>query len=457
MNTGLGQFIPAVLYIGILLTCAVSLFWRPRFGLYVLVLLLPLQTTRLKIIGFPLGANVIFLLLFSVLLGAFFKQQGSVIPHSKLNKWILAFVLYSFLSLWYGSFATSQPLPLWISDPRFAAWKDYMAMPLLYVASSAVLRDRRHMRWMMMLMCLSILVVDYSAVREIMSHDFSHFDENKRNGGPLGYAGANGLGVFEALVSLLLTSMLTMKLKKWARLALLSILAASVYCVLFSFSRESYLSLIIGLIVFSLLRQRKLLLPIALLLCFSSVTIPTAVQERIAGTNVEGRGLDESSQERVDLWTDAVQLIEQSPIMGYGFGTYRFMNRLGPLHDTHNVYLKIAVEGGVISLLLFIFLLLRMALEACTLLRAKDDFVAALGLAVLLWVICAAIANFFGDRWTYIELSGFLWVLAALVARCKEGLLKEVIPGDISDEEDEWSSAAACSGLQNVSAYRLKA
>ncbi len=417
MNTGLGQFIPFVFYGGILITCALSLLYRPEFGLYLVVLLLPLQTTRDKLASLPLGQNVVFLLLLSALVGAFLRRDQTFLPHSRVNKWVLALVVYNFGSLWYGCIASSQPPPLWISDPRFAAWKDYMALPLLYFVSSVVLRDRKQLRWMMILMCISVVAVNYSAVREIASHDLSHFYESKRNGGPLGYAGSNGLAVFEANVSLVLMVLLGGRVRRIVKIGLLLLLATSLYCVTFSFSREAYLALVIGFFAFAIMRQRKLLIVLGLFLSFYSTLLPISVQERIAGTNTEGRGLDESSQERVELWKDAVHLIEESPFFGYGFNTYRFMNRLGPLHDTHNFYVKATVEGGLVGLFIFVGLLATMASQAYKMSRGPDKVAANLGLACFLCVASTAIANFFGDRWTYIEVNGFLWVLVAMLGR----------------------------------------
>ena len=41
----------------------------------------------------------------------------------------------------------------------------------------------------------------------------------------------------------------------------------------------------------------------------------------------------------------------------------------------------------------------------------------ALGCALFAMLICVLVVNFFGDRWTYLQVNGFLWVLLGLVAR----------------------------------------
>ena len=40
-----------------------------------------------------------------------------------------------------------------------------------------------------------------------------------------------------------------------------------------------------------------------------------------------------------------------------------------------------------------------------------------LGLGFVICVIILMINNIFGDRWSYFELSGYLWIFAGLVAR----------------------------------------
>jgi hypothetical protein len=49
--------------------------------------------------------------------------------------------------------------------------------------------------------------------------------------------------------------------------------------------------------------------------------------------------------------------------------------------------------------------------------RARDPLYRGLGLGLFVAMISCMIANFFGDRWTYLEITGLLWVLIAAAAR----------------------------------------
>ena len=84
-GTGLGAYIPIAIYVCVLSTCLISLFWRPEFGIYVAVGLLPLETTREHLRAYPLGEHVIYLLLISVLVGCLF-HYGSIHVRTPLNK-----------------------------------------------------------------------------------------------------------------------------------------------------------------------------------------------------------------------------------------------------------------------------------------------------------------------------------------------------------------------------------
>ena len=128
--------------------------------------------------------------------------------------------------------------------------------------------------------------------------------------------------------------------------------------------------------------------------------------------------LDSSAQDRVTIWNDAVELFHENPVLGAGFDTYEFQHRVGEYADTHNYFLKVLVETGVIGLLFFLFLLGTIMRIGVKLYRtAKDPFLQSLGLGFSLLMTCVFVVNFFGDRWHYIEVNGFLWVMLACVIR----------------------------------------
>jgi hypothetical protein len=73
---------------------------------------------------------------------------------------------------------------------------------------------------------------------------------------------------------------------------------------------------------------------------------------------------------------------------------------------------------GVLGLL-FLFYVLGVLCKMCLRLfrQAQDEFLCSIGCAVFALSICTIVVNFFGDRWTYLQVNGFFWVVLGLVAR----------------------------------------
>jgi len=90
---------------------------------------------------------------------------------------------------------------------------------------------------------------------------------------------------------------------------------------------------------------------------------------RLLGMSVPA--LDELSHWRIGIWNDAIKMVFEKPWIGFGEGSFRpnypafRTNELGsvlyfsdPIFHSHNVYLELLIEGGVLGFLLFGALLL---------------------------------------------------------------------------------------------------
>ena len=416
MGTGLGAYIPIAIYVCVLGTCLVSLFWRPEFGIYVAVALLPLETTREHLQAYPLGEHIIYLLLISVLVGCLFRY-GSIHVRTPLNKIIFVFAVVSYASLWRGAFYLSANAPLWTSDPRFSAWKDLMAMPLFFLASAYAIRSKRQMQMVIFVILLSFLAVDQLFIRNTLVHNLSHFDESKRDPGALGYAGSNGLAAYAAQLTCFILGLAAFQKGILRRLALYALAAIGAVALMYTFSRGGYIGFLAGLLVLGALKKRVYLAAVVVLVLSWGIILPTSVQERINMTYSKNSGLENSAHSRVELWQDAGQLILENPVFGTGFATYRFMGRVGDLRDTHNFYLKMLVETGIIGLVIVLILMAKMTWLSRSLYRLDDPFFKGVGLGLLSLCAVMVVANLFGDRWTYIEINGVLWVMLGVASR----------------------------------------
>jgi O-antigen ligase len=366
----------------------------------------------------PAGNKLIDIILLGVILGAVFKGEFRF-ARTPMSKLLLLFGIFCYVELWRGAFYLNVDLPLALSDPRFSDWKNYMVMFLIFFVAVNVIKEVGQIKILVLLMCLSVLAVDKGFYGTMSDRDLSHFSYEVRDGGPLGYAGENGLATFEAEFMLFLLGLAAFQKRKALKLGLWALVAFSSYCLLFSFSREAYAGILVGLVVLGLLKQRWMLVAVAVFLFTWQTVVPTSVKERVEMTyNKDQQVLDDSAQDRVTLWNDAMAMFRQNPIVGEGFDTYKYQHRVSIYTDTHNYFLKVMVEMGVAGLLFFLFILGQAARQGLKLWRsAQDPFLQSIGLGFVLMMTCVFVVNFFGDRWLYIEVNGFLWILLACVVR----------------------------------------
>jgi putative inorganic carbon (HCO3(-)) transporter len=426
LGTGIGHFIPLVAYLGFWVMCLVSLAGKPLLGLYYMIPFLPYRTMRDHFLDYPLGANVLTILVFAVIIGALI--HGKQLPKSKLYGIWLVFGVYLYFSMWIGTALGNAPAPLWLTDVNFVTWKDYILIPLIFVATSLVVEDRKAIRTVILLTAFSLLFIDRSSLLESLSRTWTNFDEDKRGGGPLGY-GSNQTAAFLAQFGMFFWGLALFLKKKKLKLLSYGLVTITLLTTMYTFSRGAYLAILVCVLVLGFLRDRKLLLLLGAFLLTWQTVVPTAVRERVTMTKDANGQLEESAQERVDLWKDAEASIVASPIVGTGFATYQYSKHVDNLKDTHNWYVKVMVETGIIGFVMAFFLLQQMLATSYRLFRsASDPLYQGLGLGLLLATVACIVANCFGDRWTYLEITGLLWVLVGTAIRAAQ--LVEAVPQD---------------------------
>jgi len=418
VGTGIGHYIPLLAYVGFWVMCLVSLTGRPLLALYYLLPFVPYRTMRDHFADYPLGNNLLTILIIAVILGALLK--GKRLPPSRLYGTWLWFGLYLYASLWLGTIVSGAPAPLWLSDINFVTWKDYMLIPLLFVAAGLVIEDRRTIRNIVIVTAISLLLIDKSALASSLSRSWTTFDENKRDPGPLAF-GVNQLAAFLAQFGMFFWGF-GQFMKRWTiKLACYSLVAITFLATLYTFSRGAYLAVLVSVLALAILWDRKLIIVLGAFLLTWQTVVPPAVTQRVNMTEDSNGALEASAQERVDLWQQSRDMFMRSPIVGTGFATFQFGEHTDSLKDTHNWYVKVLVETGIIGGLFAGFLVFQMLAIGYKLFRkASDPIFRGLGLGFMLAVLSCAIANFFGDRWTYLEITGLLWVLAAAVARAQQ-------------------------------------
>jgi len=439
---GLSGLTPLLIYIAAIIFFFLSL-WRPHLGVYFLVPLLPLQTLRYTLHPLPWGEKLVDFLLLGIILGLLINKRGRIFPQTPLNAFLILWTVFHYVSLWRGAFFLGSNLPIWISDPRFSNWKNYMILPLICMVVVAAIENKKQMKILLSLMVLGVLRNNIGFYNTVSGRDLTHFSYGLRYAGALGYAGENGLAAFEAQFALFCLGLYSFVKSKAVKLAIVGFVVSCVYCLLFAFSRGGYMGFLAGLLFLGLVRERKHLVLIAVLLISWQTLVPVAVTERIFMTYENGQ-IDNSAGERLTMWEDAVTLIPQRPIFGTGFDTYEFMGRVEEFRDTHNLYLKILVETGVLGLLLFLALIGKSWMAGWRLFRTADDeFFRGIGLGLAALFVCTLVVNFFGDRWMYLQVTGYSFVLLGLAVKAQLLTAEQPVEAEAASSLGESSESVA--------------
>jgi hypothetical protein len=398
--------------------CLVSLVKRPLWGLYYLIPFLPYRSMRDHFLDWPLGEHVPLFLIVAVIIGALI--HGNRLPKSKLYIIWLVIGIYLYLSMWLGAALGNAPAPLWLSDLNFGVWKDYMIIPLVFVATSLVVEDRKAVRMVILITAIAVLFIDKSCIMEIGQHAWGTYDESKRDVGPLVF-GSNLTAAYLALFAMFFWGFLQFIRAKKYKLLGYGLVAITLYATMFQFSRGGYLAVLVCVLVLGILKDRKLLVILGVFLLTWQTIVPTAVRQRVTMTeNVNGQ-LETSAEERVILFHESWDSFLQNPIVGNGYATFQYGKHVGNLTDPHDWFIKVLVETGVVGLIMYLFLLQQILALGYRLFRRGNDLMYhGLGLGLLLTLCSSMVSNCFGDRWDYLEMTGPLFVLVAAAVRAAQ-------------------------------------
>ena len=313
LHFGAEGSIAILLYLGAIAAVLASIFWRPVVGIFYLVPLIPLQTMRYRLNDFPLGASVVTIVLVAVAIGVI-RRKGTVLPKTPWTVLIGIYAVFTFLSLILGSSYLGLPLPFPGSE-RFSVWADYMMMPALLLLVAAVEPSRLQMKGIVVMMCLAVLALDRNFLSTVSGRDFSAFSYDLRDAGSMGYAGINGMAAFEAQVAIFLLALAAFEKNLLLKLGYWALGGLSALCLMYSMSRGGYVALLAGWLFLGLAKKRWMLVALIAFVFTWTALVPNAVRERVTMTYDTG-GLDHSSETRITLWQDAMQVFDSNIVLG---------------------------------------------------------------------------------------------------------------------------------------------
>lgn len=405
--------VPLFFIFGIVV-CLITISRNVNLGLSTLVFFIPQPNIWYKFHAYPFGKDFLDFIYMSVILGIFVQRKRFFITEN--TKWIIAAIFCSYIALWNSSMRFHLPMPFTGENILLFDWKNHVQMVFFYVLSTSVVRNESDQKTIMFLM---ITVVFLLAFRNFTGFSAgSSFQYDKRASGPFWRAGlgANVFGAFAVHYFAAFLGMFLMGLGRRWRIMLLVTIIFTLHPILFAYSRGAYLGFLGALLFYGIIKKRVLIVIVIVIVIAWQSLLPPSVVDRIAMTREETGSLESSAAHRIVLWELAVELFENNPVFGSGYGSFALSVPEGELTDTHNYYLKMLAEQGVIGLALFLIILYRAFRSGWRLsMSGQTAFQRGLGLGLSGCVVACVVTNMFGDRWSYFIAGSYFWILWGLV------------------------------------------
>jgi len=425
LGLGLTKYIPPLLYAVSFIVMGLTLFKRKDIGIYFIVFFLPIPNFLEWAENYPLGKDINDMLLIILTIRWFIDSRLNGEPFFKKTPFNFPFfllIIWTVIEFYHGANYMHKPIVISASDSRFMALKNFFVIPLLFFIIVNNIKNLKQIKIILVMMLLAIIALDRNSYNIMRYQDLSHYADNLKVIGEASALSGNSLAVFFAQYTIVLLAVAWCIKNIRIKILLSFPITISYYCTLFLFSRSGYLAVALSFLYWGIVKSRTLLVLMILGIFSYQILLPTAVKERIEMTKTED-GFDNTTQQRLEMWELAKNIILQNPVLGAGFNftqdyNIQLDNSDHVWHSFHNSFIQQIVETGFIGLALYLWLFFKAIKMGWKLYRkTEDDFFQGLGLGMIGAVIACMGGNVGGSYWNMLNAMGFLWVLTAIVTR----------------------------------------
>ncbi|MDW5300250.1 MAG: O-antigen ligase family protein [Sedimentibacter sp.] len=158
-----------------------------------------------------------------------------------------------------------------------------------------------------------------------------------------------------------------------------------ILCLFFTFSRTSWISLIIAFLIGSIFNKKYLKFAIIISLAIFGMDIILGIGRMDPGRAAE----DSSLMYRLEIWKACIEIIKDNFITGIGFGTLfkhisQYSNVVKPnIEHCHNLYLQIFTETGIIGLSISLSMFYKMIKKLWNKIHSQNNAIWITALTVL--------------------------------------------------------------------------
>jgi putative inorganic carbon (HCO3(-)) transporter len=348
------------------------------------------------------------------------------LPGGALSYVLLGFVIWNLLSFYNTSY-------LYESFRGFLKVFKYM---LLFMATIDYFNSRlRIKRYLLFLIGVSFIIALDGIVQYLSGADLirgriiDHLDFLHRVSAS--FVHSNDFGVYLVVMLTILSSLFFSSTRKFkGRILLLVAILPVSWCFLKTQSRGAWLSFIVAILCLFSIKSKKIFIIILILLVMSPFFLPDNIKQRFSDfSTIATQG---TAWERVKLWQGTARMVKAHPILGFGVNTYtKNFPEYKPENYpdakyTHNSYLHMAAEIGVVGVGIFIAFLLLLIISAGTAIKKlQRGIYRDLYLGLLAGVI-GFLCHCFVDTHLYsVTLAVFLFLCLGMVVAFKRVINEE--------------------------------
>jgi O-antigen ligase len=163
------------------------------------------------------------------------------------------------------------------------------------------------------------------------------------------------------------------------KVLLLGMLGINTLALVFTFSRGCWLGILFALAILAVVIDRRFILLGVLLLMLAPFVLPESIINRFTSI---GNMKDTSTSYRVAIWMGTIAMLKDYWFSGIGLGISSF-NKVFPIYaysgtsaqHSHNLYLQIMVENGIMGLIMFFGIMYNFYKETVISICKKKDIV----------------------------------------------------------------------------------
>ncbi|HOV80708.1 MAG TPA: O-antigen ligase family protein [Bacillota bacterium] len=391
---------------------AAAVLYRPECGLYLAALLLPFAAFKVLFLlslltlasfvlsvlngsrraRFHLSPLAVPLLLFCLVM--LYATVTSIWPFPSLSEFLIPVTGLVYLLVMVNVFDTGDKLDTFVFLLAVAGFIAACYAIFHFYSDASILEVKKE--W-----------VDVKINPGVQNRAYAGFDN------------PNLLAQYLTLLAAVLTGALSGPAGRLRRLFYALTAAAAVFCLVLTYSRGGYVALAAAMIVFAVFINRLLLPVLTAAGIFAYSFLPHSILARLATiTSMK----DSSSLYRLDTWKSTMSLIESHWETGVGLGRnafarvyYTHMINSNVVPHSHNLYLQIISEFGILGLAVFVWLFLavfKLGLKLCSDGSARIRSLNAGIMGAIAGFLVHSTVDYF--LWYY-KIAILLWLLIAVL------------------------------------------